>query len=224
MLSRGFPGARGLQDGQEASSPHRWREDGPPPLPVLSAMGAVPLGHAVHAVALCNALLDRRAERVASVTPRRVAFIPRFHVWLESKRVRSRGEMVNFPRRCLRLELRTVEDTSRSCAEVADEDIIRVASSTDAQRLGNLVFKRWLQYEATRDARLLVVVQAMGTECIETMVTALATSWQKSARSFEGEASHPGFCCLASHVRPPQGSPAAVRDVLQCVALPPEPA
>merc|ERR1711865_954885 len=81
-------------------------------------------------------------------------------------------------------------------------DVINVAARTDVRRLSGMVFARWSEGQEVSSSPP-VLLQAMGPQCINTLVRALALTWQKSARSHEVDeaGTEPGFFSLPSHIR-----------------------
>jgi len=109
-----------------------------------------------------------------------------------------------------------------------DEDIIRVAAATDILRLSGLITSRWSQMELGFLRGSGVFLQAMGPRSIDKMVRALAMSWQKSARRYEGDVSEVGFACLPMHIPLPPADRGAAGGSshkrfsgVQCVLVPP---
>lgn len=183
-------------------------------LPLLEAMGQGPINRAVNAVALCNRFLEGRDCG-------RLAFVPVVRLFVqhpdapgaagEDAADADGGELGRdaSPRRAMRFHLRLLPPPRAAGAEPrAGDDVIRVATVTDVVRLSGLISSRWANAEAGIDVSG-IYLQAMGARCIDTMVRALAMSWQKKARSYEGAYEEAGFACLPTHMALPASGGAA---------------
>lgn len=205
-------------------------------MPVLEAMGPAPISRALNAVALCNRMLDNQqgheAQRVG-----RLAFAPSIRIFVQRERTfggvagrllededqpeqADQQSATAAPRRSMQLHLRLVARASRVPRQ--DEDVIRVSSRTDIARLSGLISTRWAGVEAGLESDILV--QAMGSASINTMVRAFAMSWEKAARSYEGGFREAAFSCLPSHMAlaGEESGKAPRYSGLQCMVIPPE--
>lgn len=191
-------------------------------LPTLEAMGGSGISRALSGIALCNHSLERPEHGVAESSSRhslRVAFQPSQRVFVLRSEEDEPNPLDRKPdeiRQCMQMHLRLVQIPLKlSRSSQAELDIIRVAAKTDLRRLGGLIHQRWCEYE--EDSTLpMVTVQAVGPPSMSTMVRALAHSWQKSARAYEGDASEAGFACVVSRIQLPDD-----RDAVQCELVAP---
>lgn len=191
-------------------------------LPTLEAMGAFGISRALSGMALCNRLLENPEDGCAvssSHRPLRVAFKPIVRVFVLRSDNAEPNPLDRSPdeiRKCMELQLRLVHSPLKlSRLEQGDVDIIRVAAKTDLRRLGGMIYQRWCEYEEDSTSPM-VTVQAMGPKSTSTMVRALALSWQKSARSHDGDVSEAGFVCLVSHIQLPDDDKENLYSPVQC--------
>lgn len=182
--------------------------DGEPGLVLLEAMGAPALSRAMNAMALCNRFLERPKEPSIQPSSFRVAFVPVNHVFVRRTDADVGNPLERGPdelRRSVKLQLRLVPCPSRGRGgQDSNVDVIKVAAQTNVTRLSGTLAARWAESQEI-SASPPVLLQAMGPGCINTMVRALALSWQKSARCHEADGgdSQPGFACLPSHIQLP---------------------
>eukprot|EP00931_Biecheleriopsis_adriatica_P066602 TRINITY_DN40921_c0_g1_i1.p1 TRINITY_DN40921_c0_g1~~TRINITY_DN40921_c0_g1_i1.p1 ORF type:complete len:306 (-),score=47.76 TRINITY_DN40921_c0_g1_i1:31-948(-) len=191
--------------------------------PILEAMGDDAISRAINAVALCNRHLDAGSKGGASGNVEsRLAFAPMVRVFVQ-RGAGSEPEDLAHVRRSMQLQLRKVPASVlqplQNWPKEEPIDVLRVAKTTDLRRLSGLVSSRWEQHEAGLPEP--VVLQAMGSRSITTMVRALAAAWQKSARAHEGESGHAGFACLPQHLEMEGSGPSALKlySGVQCLLL-----
>lgn len=197
----------------------------PRSLPPLEAMGPTAIARAMNAIALCNRYLARDCASDPPTKQLRVVFVPSFRVFVQrpedGQSTRSGDGQL---RRSVQLHLRTLhctpyEGAPGTAVDDEDDDLIRISVQTDVRRLSGLVSNRWSDARDGRNSSA-VVLQAMGPRCINTLVRALAMSWQRSARGHEGDASEAGFACLPTHIQQPDDA-SDTFSCLQCELIPP---
>jgi len=192
-------------------------------LPTVEAEGRECVSRAMNALALCNRYLQSREELAL------LAFVPILRTYVEKAGPHAGSEAGAFP------NIETVEDTRARYAvqlhlryvqprePTGDEDVLRVASQTNAQRLAGRVDVRWRDVESGI-GESNVVLNAMGPKSIDIMVCALATAWLRHARSYEGGYDVAGFSCLPTHLAIPGRAADDQRySGIQCVLCPPVP-
>jgi len=171
----------------------------PPAMPMLEAMGSAAISRTVNAIALCNRMLDTQG----TTGTLRLSFVPSVNLFVNRasgedspENWASKKDETDAIRRSMKFQLRLVHQPLFASAS---PDVIRVAVKTNPMRLSGLVSSRMRLVESGASNEL-VIIQAMGQKSIDTMIKALAFSWQSNSREFVGDSQEVGFTCYPSHM------------------------
>eukprot|EP00929_Paragymnodinium_shiwhaense_P096689 TRINITY_DN58380_c0_g1_i1.p1 TRINITY_DN58380_c0_g1~~TRINITY_DN58380_c0_g1_i1.p1 ORF type:complete len:265 (-),score=41.79 TRINITY_DN58380_c0_g1_i1:334-1128(-) len=179
---------------------------------VLEAMGPSAVGKALSGLALCNRFLDDRDRKaVSKVASPRVAFIPERRVFVHRE---TEQQNLGDVRRSVRFSISTAAvgaapgDALQKSDGMQTDDLIRVAASTDVERLAGLIHSRWSRSAGLpKEGAAPVALQARGHSSINAMVRALAFAWNRSvAENIDWDDEAPGdggFRCLPLCIGPP---------------------